>query len=503
MTPSAPRSLDAAVNHWLNERGLSKNPFDILNADQEPDLSHYFVDLGQFDDLQRLPYPCLIFAHQGCGKTAQRRMLASYCRPEKRDSEWLAVHYTYTALERALRLAGGEAAEARDIHHVRALLRQGLMALDDEAQRDAHIASVLERQRVARRLAAYQAQFAPHLVSDALRSAGTELEELGAMELLQGFVSLVEAVGLKRVFVLVDGLDEFLLTAADPAHIVTLLAPLLGTLSLIEQPGLAFRFFLPQVVERPLYSQPWFRPDRVRVFYLLWSESAIEHLLRERLTHYSAQGSRLYSQLGELCAADHDLNKHIDHELARLAEGVPRTALILADRLLRVHCQQAVPPPLISAQSWQEVQVWWAAQRAARAEVATSSSAPVASPDPTSPAEPDVQPVAELSPLGWPVLVVDKGRGLVYLGTKEIRRQLTRKEYQVLVCLYQHREQVCPKYVLAQEAWPEYSGMINDSLMSSTIRRLRPKLGQTIPERGYIETLTGEGYRLHPAGFSL
>ena len=100
--------------------------------------------------------------------------------------------------------------------------------------------------------------------------------------------------------------------------------------------------------------QPWFRPDRLRIFRINWTEGHLRTMLGQRLTFFSDRGDRTYQQLGQLCSPD--LADHIDDELVRLAEGLPRAALVLAELLLRTHCETSDPAEQIAPATWKEVQ---------------------------------------------------------------------------------------------------------------------------------------------------
>jgi hypothetical protein len=491
-------SLDARLNRWLNQRGLQKNPFDIWNAERDPDLPGYFVDVGQFDELLRLTEPCIVFARRGCGKTAQRQMLAAQCRPLKLDSSRLAVIYTYAGFEQALVAAGNDVSQIRATHHVAALLRQGLMALEDEAERDPKVKMALARPHVDSRLAAYLVRYAPHLVTGSAVRVTSSLDGFSTWELVQGFVDLVKAAGLSRSVVLVDGLDEFLLTAGDSAQLVTLLAPLLGTLPLIEFPGLAFKFFLPQEIEPALRDCRWFRPDRLRIFRIAWKEGDLQNLIGQRLTYFSKTGDRACSRLGQLC--QDELADRIDRELADLAGESPRAALTLADMLLRAHCEQSDPPERIAPVTWKVVEARW---QVLHADLLAAQPA-VPSPE-QAPGTEKQQPGLEAAPppSEWPALVLDETTGCVWLGEREITKEIRAQDFRVLACLYRNRNAVCSKDLLVEQAWPDAKGAVSDQAIAASIARLRRNLGQSSPYKGYIETVIGRGYRLHPEGFVL
>jgi hypothetical protein len=500
------------LDRWLARRSLQGNPFERWNAEHDQDLPNYFVDIGAFDELLRLTEPCIVFAKRGCGKTAQRQMLvAAHCRPIKRDSQRLAVVYTYGGFEQALGGANDEVSRMRPIHHVNALLHLGLSALDNEASEDTKVQSALTAPDVASRLAAYAARFGPHLSVASSTGPSNAVNKLGSLALLRGFTKLIKDAGLESCVVFLDGLDEFPLTADDPAQAVAFLAPLLGTLSLIECPGWAFKFFLPQELELALRACGWFRVDRLHIFRIVWNESNLLALIRQRLTHFS-QREPPYEGLGQLC--EDELAQVIDSELVAFAEGSPRAALILANMLVQSHGQQSDPPDLITLKTWEQVKARW---QICRDDFVMEGKGPDMRPK----AAEAVPPPASATS-AYPVLRVDEEKCLIWLGERDITNRIKSQDYRVLVCLYEHLGAVCSKDLLAQEAWlgigeelDEEEEIdrerkkeeeikregVSDQAIAASIARLRRALGQSSPDQGYIETVRGRGYRLHPEGF--
>jgi DNA-binding winged helix-turn-helix (wHTH) protein len=485
--------FETNLNRWLGRKGLLANPFERWNAEHDQDLPNYFVDIGSFDDLLNQTEPCLVLAKRGCGKTAQRQMLAAYYRPQKPDSSRLAVSYTYAGFEQVLAQVNDDVSQVRAIHHISVILQFGVTALVEETSRDLAIQRALSTPEVKPRWEVYVARFAPHLTTTPTTEISSTLDNLGSLTLLQGFARLIKDAGLEAGVVLVDGLDEFPLTAGDPAQIATFLESLLGTLSLIECPGLAFKFLLPQEVEPILRTRDWFRPDRLHFFRLAWKQQALLDLLNQRLTYFS-QRHPPYEGLAQLC--EDELAQVINNELVTLAEGLPRAALLLAGTLLQYHCEQLNPPERIPLKTWERVKTNWPTLRGNFAmEVEEQST------------------LAQLEETGLvatsasfesdsPALRVEEEKGLVWLGENDITNEIGLKEYRVLACLYRHRDGLCTKDTLVQEAWPEdEEGGITDQAITQSIKRLRQILRQFSPKNiEYIETIRGRGYRLHPDG---
>ncbi len=480
--------LHVQPHKCLSTLGLRDYPFIDRSAEHEPDLPLYFVDIERFDELLATTTPCVVLAARGCGKTAQRRMLAAQCRPEQTDSCRLAAHYTYDGFQQALRSAGDDPTRVRTDHHAAAILRQALGALQEAARRDHQLDSLLQRPDLAFRLKAFATPIPLHPASLPASMTSSSPDSPSPVEQLDALVHLLADCGLGPLVILVDGLDEFPMTAGDPARIADFLAPLLGTLPLIERPGLAFKFFLPQEAETELRRRPWFRADRLRLFRIAWNNDRLQEMLGQRLAHFSVGGGRVYTRLGQLCRPE--LASRIDAELVSLAGNLPRAALALADLLLRTHCRTAEPAERIELATWEEVKKAWETRKA--------DFFGADRPRPEESATPKPVPAA-----GWPPLSVDEKAMRVWVGQREITAGLTAQEFRVLLCLYRHVAEVCSDDLLIAEAWPDTKVRdgVTDQAIVATISRLRKHLGQPSAERGYIERVKGRGYRLHPQGF--
>ncbi|MFH1928432.1 MAG: hypothetical protein ABIK79_09760 [Chloroflexota bacterium] len=402
-------NIPTSFDRWLTRRGLQGNPFEKRNAEHDEDLTCYFVDVSGFDELLHLAEPCVVFTKRGCGKTAQRQMLAAQCRPLSRNGSMLAVTYTYSGFEHALESASNDVRQLRSSHHVRVLLRLGLSTLMSVASYDPDVHNKLASPGVASRLVAYVARFAPHLRDGANAGISSSLDDLSSLELMEGFAGLVKDAGLESCMVLVDGLDEFPRTADDPVQATAFLAPLLGTLALIECPGWVFKFFLPQELEPNLRACKWFRADRLYFFHISWSESALQALISHRLVYFSER-EHPYQDLAQLC--EEQLGQVINSELVALAEGSPRAALTLADKLFRSHCRQSAPPELIALDTWEQVKTYWLAHR--EDFMAEDSSLAISGQG----LKPEAGPAEETATR--PVLIFDMEKRLLWLGDNDI-----------------------------------------------------------------------------------
>ncbi|GAB4535021.1 MAG: hypothetical protein Kow0063_18790 [Anaerolineae bacterium] len=394
------RQIHSDLEQWLRRVGFSRgNPFEIGEAESEPFVPECFVDPGVYDSIKDDPQTLLVFAPRGGGKTALRVMLASDCRPLQPiavnpHSSDLAV--TYTDFDPALAACDYELTRLTPAHHVAGILRSACSALLDAFWQDAGLAAALSppdrtlfasycrhfnpallgadtayrrmksicpeievpwsdlRQAITeRRLAAFlqgcemplapQLQWYAELVDDIpepLASADSPVT------LLSGFAQLVQRIGLKRLYILVDRLDERFLTFQEPNNLVELVAPLISNLPLMGVPGIAFRLFLPREARESVL--PFVRRDRrLKVLEVTWNDNQLRQLLRLRLRVYSEDKVQA---LGKLCETS--LAPRIEDEMIEAANGSPRRLLQLGAALLETQVTLSPNKRAITDAAW-------------------------------------------------------------------------------------------------------------------------------------------------------
>ncbi len=489
----APFSPYNNLTLWLDRRGFTGNPFEYSNAEYEQEaLPGYFVDIGEFDQLLHTHQPSIVYAGRGCGKTAQRQMLAAYCRPVQPDSPFLAIHYTHDGFENVFRQAGGEGNEITASHHIHALLQIGMTALANEIAHDETIRNALNHPDAARQLNAYVQRFAPWEKIEFLDTRPVEPGNKTPLELLRGFAQLLKKTGIQSGIVFLDGLDEFSQTAVSLSHSSAFLQPLLGTLPIIECQGLAFKFFFSEELEAALQQNKWYRPDRMIISHITWDEHRLLALIQQRLTYFSKRKPP-YEHLAQLC--EDDLGMRINQDL--LDFKLPRPVIRLLNQLFQTHANQTSPTERISLATWEGVKQNWRQQQ-------TDSFSDLSSIVDSLVQAKDTGLTSETIEPG--VLRVEEEKGLVWLGNHEIRSQINPQDYSVLLCLTSHPHDVCSKEMIVQEAWHIENGAgVSDAAIAASIRRLRQIFASVQPDRDYIVTVRGKeraqgGYRLYPAG---
>jgi len=146
--------------------------------------------------------------------------------------------------------------------------------------------------------------------------------------LLYRLSGVVRTLGLNSVFVLVDRVDEFALTATDASNAFAFIRPLLIDLPTLEQDGIGFKFFLWDAME-DAFQGSGVRGDRVSVHSLQWSTEDLKLMISQRLKAFS--DGRVGS-LKELMCDSTDLD--VDTLAAFLAAGSPRDLIRLMARVV-------------------------------------------------------------------------------------------------------------------------------------------------------------------------
>lgn len=349
--------------------GFWGNPFESTNAGGEEYLAEYFLDPPYFEGVlgdENQPRPSVVFAPRGCGKTAQRRTVETRA-PEAVltvthdqfpldswggiDNVTLGAHVTVVNQLVLVGLVSKLATEPEfwkqmsegEQDAVRAMLHAYLSDVDSLRLQPLlrSLSSLRERQVEFLKgltvqvgtLASYAwASFAGVSWPGPLNlpeRAEAEFEQ-NALSDFQLIGDLAGKVGLKAIYVLVDGIDETPATQNDVRSAYKLVAPLLESLGTIETFPYAFKFFLPSPT-RDIWVDAGGRQDRVTPYEMEWSDDALLELARRRVDAFKNKGEGL------------DLSWFLGAEpwstwALTFAEGSPRNFI----RLLRRYVDEAV-----------------------------------------------------------------------------------------------------------------------------------------------------------------
>ena len=352
--------------------GFSEHPFSKTNADEEHNLTDYFVPPPYFDAIigdSTSPCASVVLAPRGAGKTALRRMVESH----EFNNQFLAV--TYDRFE----FSSGEKVEKLSLqYHLRNIISRILLSFLSYLSEYPDVIKKLSKEE-KKQLSIFVATYLGDLTGDRLQELMKELKSLpekfktfwadnvGFMEPVINFVlkkygleeidlpdlkteekrltqtykyqletilSLVKQIGFKSIYILVDRVDETELTGNNPEATYSLIKPIIKDLELLGLKGYGFKFFLWDQVE-PYYLVDA-RPDRINQYKLSWNRNSLCKLLSKRIKAFS-RGTR--SSMHEIVSNPKNIN--IDEALSIMSNGSPRNLIRLCEHIFAAQSERS------------------------------------------------------------------------------------------------------------------------------------------------------------------
>lgn len=292
------------------------------------------------------------------------------------------------------------------------------------------------------------------LLADLCDEPVTVETNLTWLEQFEEFIEFLRVLNITQMQFLIDRVDEVQPLAGSGEAQVDFLSPLLTFLNLLELPGLAFKFFLAQELQKLMRERPSLRQDRLldKAVTVRWDQDTLKNLLDDRLDYFS-EGS--VPGFAALCS-DQDGNK-IEEELLRISSGSPRRMLTACQLLARIHVQNNATDALFTKADWETVR-------------------------------------EELLQLMPPTIGLRLGEGTAVVGGEPIK--LSRNETKILQALVD-KGGYCGREELINLAWGSGEG-VTDFAVDQAISRLRKKLGDSGASPVYVLTTSGpeRGFRL-------
>lgn len=357
---------------FLDRQGFKGNPFASTNSEYEESLADYFVPPPYFESVLGSPVSpksTIVFAPRGSGKTAQRRMIE--LSSQSADSAFVCLTY--------VDFSGIVPKNATLADHQRAVCRLLTVAALAHLERDPGLTSRLDghQKEVLKHSAnALLSTLNLHELETALAAvkslgdkAGDLWRKYGGVvavainalmkkvgldgvevpaelstepqhaETALGYlfpqlVSILLALGYGAVYILVDKVDETSYTGNSPEAAFSLLRPLILDLPTLEQPGVAFKFFLWDQLQEA-FSGEGGRTDRLLVSQLRWTVPELREMLSRRLAAFSGGRINNFNQL-----LDPEAMLDVHELLAHLSPDSPRDMIRMAERIVAEHTRQ-------------------------------------------------------------------------------------------------------------------------------------------------------------------
>ena len=309
---------------FLGSRGFQENPFILTNADEEQNLSEYFVPPPFFEAVlgsPSEPKSCTVFAPRGGGKTAQKVMIENASSEDDGGKQFLCLTYDRFILPDRF-LARNATLDWHLLNLVRLLTTALLVKIDgqeenklDQEEKDFLVKAargflfdinVAEFQSIISAMRNWRGKSEDILkqyggqVANLLSAIATRFD-IGRIELIKGEVSynrptlsayferlvaLANKIGYNAVYVLVDRIDETSITQNDSNSSFEFIQSLVLDLHVLETRGVAFKFFLWDKI-RSRYVASGARTDRIPIHDLKWNLDEMQTMLSERLKAYS------------------------------------------------------------------------------------------------------------------------------------------------------------------------------------------------------------------------
>lgn len=481
MPEDYPLSVHNAIAQWWRYWGFKDNPFATSDAEQEHFLPFAFVDTGKLERIYGdpiSPQTILFFAPRGCGKTAHRRKLESEACPSRTGKEIMTVAYTEFSFWRKISHRPMPEEHVREILSlsVDSIIRTAAKLKKDQIKdlsgaffeklslicheySNETISQIRENNPGVLSIPRIKSVESPEVFSSFLarlqKAKAPKNHHLRHTyhDAAKDLVELVQELGPKAVYVLIDAVDEVIL---DDVTWMDYLEPLMSDLQLMRTPGLAFKFFLPSEQKNDLFDRDFVRGDRLSYAELVWAKDDLKLLLENRLRAFNEAG---VDSMRMMC--EPQLASEIDLLLIEKSQYTPRNMMQLGQHLIAVHCQHQEEKKFLTFGDWElalkeaESSKWFIKQNFD-------------------------SPLLEIGPTS------------VSVGTSMI--SLTKQEYNFLWCLAQNGGS-CSKQMIIEAVYEVGEG-VSDNSLSSLVKRLREKLGDEPKNPRYLDTLPRFGFRL-------
>ncbi|MBN1814679.1 MAG: hypothetical protein JXA14_22760 [Anaerolineae bacterium] len=357
---SPAKTLDAQIREWLRLIGLGEtNPFEVLEAGADPNLSHYLVPHDVFDLLWQ-DQPTIVYAPAGGGKSAFRVRLAwasrvgedgrrvfaiPYLAPDP-DASTLSDHMgpilKTAARELFLMLAYRPtcfldlSADAQ--HSIRRVLDQNNPGLVrrflPQLRRAGSLDPLVEgHDASARRLTDPPEADEVRALCEELARAPEPHDVPPATERFEALLDVIQRVlGVESVYLLVDGIDAWLETRRAPAQAAAVLEPLLRQMVPWSARGLYLKLFLPIELQKILPNE---LTKHAQSAIIHWDLISLAEVLHRRLSASSGRFSRLKA-ISTLALDDAE-----EQILSAIqASPTPRELLVLVNRVIETHVRR-------------------------------------------------------------------------------------------------------------------------------------------------------------------
>jgi hypothetical protein len=353
-------ATDSAYADLIQRLGFVADPFAKTNADEEERLDAYFIQPPFYNAVYGdpgSPKSTVVFAPRGGGKTALKRKIEI----ASMGADFLCITYNTFPTERLsiadinsayhfvnlLRLVliavigecnehGVDRLSKTDRHFLYLFAKIYLSGIDQSELRD----SIKAVKNLSDKARDWWNKFTGPvglLLNAMLTKLGFGVAEVKKFEQEGGSLGayheqfrvlrdIAEKFGKRAIYILVDRVDELLMTGSGSSS-YQFIAPLLTDLHLLELRGFGFKFFLWDMLLDEYRASG--RPDRVKYHSLEWSHVQLKRMISERLKAYSDSG---ITSLTQLLGPQTSIT--VDRLVIYYALGSPRTIIRICKEIV-------------------------------------------------------------------------------------------------------------------------------------------------------------------------
>jgi len=367
----------------FNSLGFIHHPFMKTNADDEENLSSYFVPPSFYDAVRgdyNQPHSCFVFAPRGAGKSALKKMIET----SMGSGSFLSVSYD------RFEFSASDTIESITLqYHLRNVITRILLSYFSYIGDDAITLNNLTKDD-KNNLGVLAATYLGNMKGKELHDLLHELKGLpqkfkdfwrtnvGILEPVLNYVlkayelpeidlpksdsgerkldetykfqldvlnKLVCKMGFKSIYVLIDKVDETELTGNDPEKSYKLISSMVRDLDFLGLKGYAFKFFLWDKVKS--YFNKDARPDRFPVYDLSWKRTKLQEMLKKRLSAFSDGNVNSLNTISELRP-----KLNYDEVASVLAWGSPRNMIRLCEKIFAYQSEISEKDQIIAFKSF-------------------------------------------------------------------------------------------------------------------------------------------------------
>ncbi|HML54727.1 MAG TPA: hypothetical protein PKC79_11585 [Solidesulfovibrio magneticus] len=355
---------------FFRSLGFTSHPFVKTNADEEPQLSQYFVPPPFFSGVigdPNNPSACIVKAPRGGGKTAQKRMV----------EEWAAKNGVLAVAYDRFEFSASQQIESVSLqYHAKNIIIKILATFLSYLSENSNLLSNLPKSK-KKQLSIFVHAYLGDMTSEKfniilndikslpqkirsfwttnvgvfesivnilLKNYGLEaidLPELNQEEKklsstykfqLELLFELIKDIGLSSIYVLIDKIDETEKTGNNAEAAYGLIRPLVKDLELLGLRGYGFKFFVWDKIEE--YLRVDARPDRITSYQLSWKRNELENVLSKRLAAFSEGRILKFKDI-----VDKEIDYDIDSVICILANRSPRNVIRICEKILSSQAQ--------------------------------------------------------------------------------------------------------------------------------------------------------------------